>query len=1157
MNNSDSPLRSIFADALEIDDAQQRAAFLDRACGTDTALRLNIEELIRAQALAGRFLPDQPGVSDAQGVLLQGAEALASATGRLQVPITEKPGDVIGRYKLLQQIGEGGCGVVYMAEQQEPIRRKVALKVIKLGMDTKSVVARFEAERQALALMDHTNIAKVLDAGATTTGRPFFVMELVRGTRITHYCDQNKLSTRDRLELFIQVCQAVQHAHQKGIIHRDLKPSNILVTVNDGVAVPKVIDFGIAKATEGRLADQTLFTAFEQFLGTPAYMSPEQAAMTSLDIDTRSDIYSLGVLLYELLTGKPPFDTRELVAAGLDELRRTIREREPSRPSTRLSTLLDGELTTTARQRGIEAPKLIHLLRGDLDWIVMKCLEKDRARRYDTANGLAKDIQRHLSCEPVLASPPSRLYEFRKTVRRHKVGFAAAAAIILALAVGVLVSTAEAVRAKRAEREQSSLREREQRARVKADAQERIARQRAYAADMNLLQQALGEKNFGRAQELLNHQRPEPGQEDLRGWEWRYLWQYCQSDALYELCQLSNAVSSMAVSPDGKWLAIGEHSEGQISVWDLRKRRQVARWQGAVGEVICAFSPREPRLAFSMVRALSITNWETNIRFWNPETGEMGGEELALPAECRCIGFSADGRTLSTFTTDDRLTLWRMPEGKRLATFHTPLQQGMDPPLAAALSPDAHFAAYTAPDGWVRVLDLVTGEDRWTARGADEFIWALAISPEGRTIASLGSSMPALRLWDLASGKEIAHTQEDNYGGLGGVVFWPDGRRMASVHANQTIRLYDISDPVRIRPLGRPLRGHQMEIWSLALLPDQATLVSGSKDGSVWLWDGKTSREDEMAVTLPAAVLAWRFAPDSRSVLALDQQGHVAKWQGAGFQDGQTLFAIGTNILQANFSNDGQLLAVAPTNGLIQIWDVSHGVLLSQFAASTKRMVYNSPGLLFLARGRKLLILDPQDTLHEWDLTTWQEIQSWPGPTGAMTVAVSPDEAWCLTLGRSGSRCPTSLRALTRRQEMRQNLNMASVEDTIFSPDGKLFAAASSFGGAKLWETATLHETAPLSSFLNATFSLCFSPDGRRLAIGSGGGEAIMLWDVESRQQVAALAGDGSMFCPTAFSPDGETLGSMSYKGLLHLWHAPSWEQIALTEQGQKAVHTP
>ena len=436
--DQNEPFESILLEAALKLPVDQRRSYLDGACAGDIELRRRVQLLLATSERVGEFLKSPAIPTDGR--------AIAPS-----VLPTEKPGDQIGRYKLLEKIGEGGCGVVYVADQSEPVRRRVALKVIKLGMDTKQVIARFEAERQALALMDHPNIARDLDAGATETGRPYFVMELVRGIKITEFCNENKLPTEERLKLFGQVCQAVQHAHQKGVIHRDIKPSNILVTINDDVAVPKVIDFGVAKATQGRLTDQTVYTAFEQFIGTPAYMSPEQAQMTSLDIDTRSDIYSLGVLLYELLTGKTPFDTEELLAAGLDEMRRTIREKEPVRPSTYVSTMLDAELTTTARCRRTEAPKLIHLLRGDLDWIVMKALEKDRTRRYETANGLAADVQRYLGNEPVVARPPSGLYRFQKLVRRNRLAFAAVYSVATVLVLGIAASTWQAVRASRAE----------------------------------------------------------------------------------------------------------------------------------------------------------------------------------------------------------------------------------------------------------------------------------------------------------------------------------------------------------------------------------------------------------------------------------------------------------------------------------------------------------------------------------------------------------------------------------------------------------------------------------------------------------------------------------------------------------------------------------
>src|SRR5882757_7114591 len=443
--------KAVFDVALEVTDPAQRKMFLDKACADDAELRAAVEELLATQGDADQFFAES--ASSLTTLASELESAVAQAEERRELAAEEKPGTVIGRYKLLQKIGEGGYGVVYLAEQEQPVRRRVALKVIKLGMDTKNVIARFEAERQALAMMDHPNIARVFDAGATETGRPYFVMELVNGVKVTEYCDQNQLGLEPRLELFIQICHAIQHAHQKGIIHRDIKPSNILVTLHDGVPVPKVIDFGIAKATEARLTDKTIFTAHAQLIGTPAYMSPEQVELSGLGVDTRSDIYSLGVLLYELLTGKTPFDTKELLKSGVDEMRRTLREREPTTPSARLRTLAGEELTKTAMQRHVEPTRLLSQLRGDLDWIVMKALEKDRTRRYETANGLALDVQRFLDSETISARPPSRLYKFQKAVQRNRLLSVGVGIIATLLVVGLIVVSASLSREGQSQRE--------------------------------------------------------------------------------------------------------------------------------------------------------------------------------------------------------------------------------------------------------------------------------------------------------------------------------------------------------------------------------------------------------------------------------------------------------------------------------------------------------------------------------------------------------------------------------------------------------------------------------------------------------------------------------------------------------------------------------
>ncbi len=907
---ADQPSREeqIFNTLLQFATREERAAYLKGACAGDAALLQRVQALLQTHEQAGASIDPDVTVKSTLSPGMPVAE-----------PITEKAGDHINRYKLLQEIGEGGCGVVYMAEQEEPVRRRVALKIIKLGMDTKQIVARFEAERQALALMDHSNIAKVFDAGTTETGRPFFVMELVRGVPITEYCDKNNLTTHERLELFILICKAIQHAHQKGIIHRDIKPSNILVTLHDGVPVPKVIDFGIAKAIEQPLTEKTLFTRFEQFIGTPAYMSPEQAEMSGLDIDTRSDIYALGVLLYELLTGKPPFDPDTLVKSGLDAMRRTIREVDPPRPSTRLTTLTDPDLTTVARQRRIEPAKLSALVRGDLDWIVMKAMEKDRTRRYDTANSLAMDIQRHLQNEPVAARPPSNLYRFQKLVRRNKLVFAAASSVTAALIIGLGLSTWLFVKEREAhrhtqaaEREQDRMRQMAQQAqadeaqlRRQAKTQELVARQKTYGSDMLLVQQALAADNLGRARELLDSHRPRPGEEDLRGWEWRYLWQFCKDDALL-LCQRSNSViTSVSFSSDGALLAVGTRT-GEVTVWDLAARQLVFRLQSADDPSKLAFALNTDLLAYCD---------QTNVVLWSSRT-RREVHRLQTSGNVRELVFTTDGRLFTA--CPGVTTLWDVESGGVVSNFMGPPAYRPLGTLFNATS-DGHTFAHAAGLHGVRVVDTADGSNEWRLKATEETVGAIAFSRDGRLLATgTAHAVGTIKLWNVQS-HQLVGTLEGQRNWICWLRFLPDGKTLASAGAEGTVRLWNLDTR---QPL-RTLSGHPGQASAIDVSPDGRWLARGCQDGSVFLWglDSSTNRPPVYCTLLSDEIKQWSYSPDNRLIGTL-QNGRVKLYDATTLHLALAPALLPTNFTAFTFSPDTRLLAAMATDGKLCVWDL-------------------------------------------------------------------------------------------------------------------------------------------------------------------------------------------------------------------------------------------
>ncbi len=1145
-------IEEVFTEASDLP-ASERGAYLDAACAGNPALRQRVEDLLHCH--------------DGSDSLL--APPLA-AVALEPLPVEEKPCDRIGRYKLLEQIGEGGGGVVWMAEQVEPVRRRVALKIIRLGMDTHEVVARFEAERQALALMDHPNIARVFDGGATAQGRPYFVMELVRGLPITRYCDEARLTPAQRLELFIAVCLAVQHAHQKGVIHRDLKPSNVLVTVNDGVPVPKVIDFGVAKATQGPLTDKTLFTAFQQFIGTPVYMSPEQADLSSVDIDTRSDIYSLGVLLYELLTGAPPFDPKKLAAGGVDEIRRVLREVEPARPSARLATLDEPVRTTLSHQRSLAVHELSVALRGDLDWIVMRCLEKDRARRYASVGALIADLRRHLAHEPVVARPPSATYRLQKFIRRHRLGVGAAAFVAVSVVLGAGLSTVSAIRASRAEREQSRLRvlaqqaqAREAALRQRAEAQGLAARRRAYAADMNLVQQALANENRGRALELLNRHRPGPGEVDLRGWEWRHLWLTCRSDAEEVLLEPNdNWVYSLAVSADGEWVAAGMHYRGEVIVLNLRTR-ETLRLVAGTSLVRVAFSPQAPVLAIGangadQSRDLDIpgpasSSAENRVILWNlPLRRTL--RVLPLAGTCTGLSFSAEGETLvaaEDSSTLRHLSTWQVASGVRLARF--PLGPGgwsvrtaVDRTASRAAAAGARELLLVDPKSARNLGSIPTGERRT----------GLAFSPDGKRIASgpHSGSAPHIRWWDLESQRELppltGHQQW-----IANLFFTPDGRHLISSSSDHTLRLWDAATG---EPL-RTLRGHLTEVFCAAMLPDGRTLLSGAKDGSVYRWNLATAaRKPAAGVIAPArsqSIRAWGFAGGGKSlalVLRTDGKDVLTQRHGPAFATEEPIMAFET-FTWTLLDSHSPLLAGANSQGEVQVWDWANRTRVSSFPPRDDERDWVWIMGRFSADGTRVgaMFQHPKtDTarFREWNIATGG------APRTVEFPSVGPGDRAVLS-----PRLDFQIRAASPEGTLRRldlwNGQIITLPPKVDVPsiglacsaDGRLLAVPSGRGNVRLFETATGRDVARLGGYIVGVHSAGFSADGSRLVVGSTSREGVTLYDWETLERLLTLGTNAGVLRFTGFSDDGNLLVSheASQGGVrLYWWRAPSWAEI-------------
>jgi eukaryotic-like serine/threonine-protein kinase len=1149
MAGPEPKLRDIFSKALLCQTGEEQAAYLEQICQGNGELRARLDELLQAHREAGSFLQEPP---------------TAGAATVDPLPIAERPGTVIGPYKLLQQIGEGGMGTVYMAEQTYPVQRKVALKVIKAGMDSRQIIARFEAERQALALMDHVNIARVFDAGAAASGRPYFVMELVHGVPITNYCDDNHLTPRQRLELFVPVCQAIQHAHQKGIIHRDIKPSNVMITLYDGRPVAKVIDFGVAKATEQKLTERTLFTQYGTMVGTLEYMSPEQAEMSALGVDTRSDIFSLGVLLYELLTGSTPLSHKRLKEAAYGEILRMIREEEAPRPSIRLSD--SGEaLASISAQRHMEPARLTKLVKGELDWIVMKTLEKDRNRRYETANGFAADIQRYLSDEPVKACPPSAGYLFRKFARRNKRAMAmvaVVAAAVLALIAGALVHNSRlgvALQDAQANLEKAGLAEEQaQVAEQEKTRQLAIAHLREAQAgrrgglmgrrfgSLEALKKAteqfraLGQLDDKRTLELRNEAIAclaladlKPGKERTPdpGWSRPYGF-----DPMLRYYVVRSTADDYPEKP--------ELHQGHLSIRRVADDREVAFLPGFGTRVTkVQFSPNGCYLAAhygDLDRPLHNYVWDVSRR--EPILKESHANYDTFPS------FSSDGRLVAVSRPDDSIRIYELPSGTRLKDLPPSL-----PVARVHFHPNGRRLAVVS-DSIVQLRNLTDGKELATFKHPAE-VAALAWRSDGKVFAT-GCHDHDIYLWDVAHAAQPLRILKGHFGPVVNLRFNHGGDLLLSNGWDSTDRLWDpmtgqqlLSKPggvYREQHFGPDDQGLD-DGWQVAtgrecrtfhgpkppgqvdISPKGRLMASVCAEG-VQLWDLAATREgDKLLATLSVGdSMAVHFDPKGDSLITSSKGMGLQRWpitadpEADGLRIGPPL-SLGLSA-RAPFcgddpdfalSDNGRTVALSPNSGEVLLFDLEDPRRKLHIESAHLRHAAFSRDGRWLATGnwqrRGAKVWDTRTGMltHDLDLGEPEVRAAWP--------AFSPDGKWLVT-GTVVEYRFWEVGSWHKKHGLpRQNAGQ-SPGWIVFAPDGKMLAVLHSMTEVRLVDPATGREFARLPT---TGGPYCFSPDGSQLVTYAGRDGAMHVWDLRLiRRQLREMDLDWDL--PTYPQPSPE-----------------------------------